>query len=108
MRDYCFVGDVVSANLAALNLGSGDFFNIGTGKETRTGDLYETILDAVKVAGVPVSKEMSHMKKQLARPGDLKKSCLIIQKAADILKWKPNVQLKAGIRETLKWRLYGD
>jgi UDP-glucose 4-epimerase len=107
VRDYCFVGDVVSANLAALNRGSGDFFNIGTGQGTRTGDLYETILNAMKEKGRPVSEKMFEMKKQLARPGDLKKSCLIIRKAADILVWKSKVQLNAGIRETLKWRLQG-
>ncbi len=106
VRDYCFVGDVVSANLAALNRGDGDFFNIGTGQGTKTGDLYETILNAMKETGRPVSEKMFEMKKQLARPGDLKKSCLIIRKAADILAWKPKVQLNAGIRETLRWRLH--
>jgi UDP-glucose 4-epimerase len=106
VRDYCFVGDVVSANLAALNRGSGDFFNIGTGQGTKTGDLYETILNAMKETGRPVSEKMFEMEKQLARPGDLKRSCLIIQKAGDILPWKPKVQLNLGIRETLKWRLH--
>lgn len=106
VRDYCFVGDVVSANLAALNRGSSDFFNIGTGCGSKTGDLYEIILNAMKETGRPVAEKMLEMKKQLARPGDLKKSCLIIQKAADILAWKPKVQLNAGIRETLEWRLH--
>ncbi|MBW2709686.1 MAG: GDP-mannose 4,6-dehydratase [Deltaproteobacteria bacterium] len=107
VRDYCFVGDVVNANLAALNRGSGDFFNIGTGKGTKTGDLYEKIFNAMKAQGRSVSEEISEMKKQLARPGDLKKSCLTIQKAADTLGWKPKVELNSGIRETLRWRLHG-
>ena len=47
IRDYCFVGDVVQANILALTQGPGDFFNIGTGKETRTQQLYETIFQAV-------------------------------------------------------------
>ena len=106
VRDYCFVSDVVSANLAALNRGSGDFFNIGTGQGTKTGDLYEKILDAIKETGRVVSEEIFEMKKQLARPGDLEKSCLIVQKAADTLCWKPKVELNAGIRETLRWRLH--
>jgi len=45
------------------------------------------------------------MEKQLARPGDLKKSCLVVNKALAVLGWQPKVQLKEGIRETLKWRL---
>jgi len=105
VRDYCFVGDVAKANMAALNRGSGDFFNIGTGQGTRTRDLYEKIYNAMKEAGRPVSKELSRMKKQLARPGDLKKSCLIIKNAARLLAWKPKVFLTEGIDETLKWRL---
>ena len=105
VRDYCFVGDVVAANLAALNRGSGDFFNIGTGQGTKTGDLYEIILHSMKEMGRAVSEEILEMKKQLARPGDLRKSCLTIQKAADTLGWKPKVDLSAGILKTLRWRL---
>ena len=105
VRDYCYVGDVVRANIAALNHGSGDFFNIGTGCGTKTLDLYEIILNTLKGMDMPVVKKIFEMKKQLARPGDLKKSCLIIEKAAGVLGWQPKVQLKEGIHETLKWRL---
>ena len=105
VRDYCYVADVVRANLAALNYGNGDFFNIGTGRGTKTLDLYETILNALKDMDRPVVKEMFEMKRQLARPGDLKRSCLTTQKAADVLNWQPEIQLKEGIRETLQWRL---
>ena len=107
VRDYCFVGDVVSANIAVLNRGSGDFFNIGTGQGTKTGDLYAKILNVMRKTGTSVSEDLYEMKKQLARPGDLKRSRLNIQKAADTLGWKPRVELNAGIRETLKWRLNG-
>ncbi|MCG6880181.1 MAG: GDP-mannose 4,6-dehydratase [Deltaproteobacteria bacterium] len=105
VRDYCFVGDVVSANIAALTRGSDDFFNIGTGQGTKTGDLYEKIFAAVRATGRSVPEELAQMKTQLARAGDLKRSCLTIDKASNILGWKPKVQLSEGIRQTLKWRL---
>jgi UDP-glucose 4-epimerase len=105
VRDYCFVGDVVKANVAALNRGSGDFFNIGTGRETKTGDLYEKIFSALEETGKPLSEDLVKMKKQLARGGDLKKSCLTIGKAAEVLDWKPEVRLTDGLRKTLEWRL---
>ena len=106
VRDYCFVGDVVKANMNALNRGSCDFINIGTGEGTQTADLYEKIYTAVKEAGKLPAEDLFKMEKQLARSGDLKKSCLIIKKAADVLRWKPEVQLMDGLRKTLKWRLH--
>ncbi len=105
IRDYCFVGDVVRANMAALEKGSGDCFNIGTGKGTKTGDLYDEISRVAEKAGCALSNDMLHMKKQLARPGDLKRSCLTVYKAADVLGWKSEVALKDGLMTTLKWRL---
>ena len=105
VRDYCYVGDVVRANLAALHKGSGDFFNIGTGKETRTLDLFNEIVHVFDRLGVPVPEHLRQMKKQLARPGDLKRSCLIAEKALRILDWRPEYRLPEGLEKTLKWRL---
>ena len=48
VRDYCYVGDVVKANLLALEKGAGDFFNIGTGVGTKTSELYDAIFKAFK------------------------------------------------------------
>ena len=103
-RDYCYVGDVVRANLLALEKGSLAAVNIGTGKETRTLQLFKTVFDTVSKArdtdprlATPVMKE--------ARPGDLSKSCLKIELARDILGWAPGTDLAKGLEETLKWRM---
>ena len=48
VRDYCYVGDVVKANLLALEKGAGDFFNIGTGVGTKTSELYNAIVKTFK------------------------------------------------------------
>src|SRR4030043_619735 len=42
-RDYCYVGDVVKANIIALKRGSTSLFNIGTGISTKTLNLYNAI-----------------------------------------------------------------
>jgi UDP-glucose 4-epimerase len=39
VRDYCYVEDVARANILALEAGSREAFNIGTGTETHTIDL---------------------------------------------------------------------
>ena len=105
VRDYCYVGDVVKANLLALEKGPGDFFNIGTGVGTKTLDLYNIIFKAFKEVRPELPEELATLKRQLTRPGDLTKSCLIIEKARRLLGWVPETDLQEGIRETLKWRL---
>ncbi len=105
VRDYCFVGDVVWANLGALEKGGGDFFNIGTGQATKTLDLYRVILDAFKEVKPGLSDALAEPIRQKARQGDLSKSCLIVEKAHSILGWVPKTDLKKGIRRTLKWRM---
>jgi UDP-glucose 4-epimerase len=103
-RDYCYVGDVVKANMKALTEGKDDFFNIGTGRGTRTLDLYQIIYDAVREIKPEIYEALSKPSKQQARPGDIPRSCLVIDKARDRLGWEPEIDLRKGIRLTLEWR----
>jgi UDP-glucose 4-epimerase len=103
IRDYCYVGDVVKANLIALTKGENDFFNIGTGKETKTQDLYEFIYEAVKERRPEIPEELLRLNRYKARSGDVSKSCLVVKKAGDVLGWTPDTDLKGGIRSTLDW-----
>jgi UDP-glucose 4-epimerase len=105
IRDYCYVGDVVKANLIALEKGGGDFFNIGTGRGTKTLSLYNIAFDAFKAARPNVSERLASLKREIARQGDLSKSCLVVEKAQRVLGWTPETDLKEGIRKTLEWRL---
>ena len=105
VRDYCFVGDVVKANLSALTKGMGDFFNIGTGIETKTLELYNVIFKAFKDLRPDVPDSLSIPVRQAARPGDLTLSCLTVEKARGSLGWSPETSLKEGIGKTLQWRL---
>jgi len=105
IRDYCFVGDVVKANLKALTQGGGDFFNIGTGKETKTLDLYNVIYEAVSEIQPGLPRSLARLSTQAARPGDIRRSCLVVGKAKDGLGWVPETGLGQGIRLTLQWWL---
>ncbi|MBF0344371.1 MAG: NAD-dependent epimerase/dehydratase family protein [Nitrospirae bacterium] len=105
IRDYCNVSDVVAANLAAIDRGSGEAVNIGTGKETHTRELFDVIYDMLKLykpdlderLGIPISRP--------ARAGDLKKSCLLVDKSKTVLGVEARVMLEEGIRNTIRWRL---
>lgn len=93
-RDYVFVDDVVDAFVRAGGAaGSGQRFNVGTGVETSTRQLHSAVAAA---AGAPDEPEMHP-----PRLGDLRRSCLDISRAADVLGWAPKVPLAEGIPRTV-------
>ncbi|MCL2064862.1 MAG: NAD-dependent epimerase/dehydratase family protein [Candidatus Cloacimonetes bacterium] len=93
IRDYIYIKDVVIANVMALNKASKEAINIGSGTETTTENLLRLISKQMKKKFNPF--------KEGPRPGDIKKSCLNIEKAMKILKWKPEYDLKKGLTETI-------
>ena len=103
IRDYCFVGDVVEANILALEKGSGRSVNIGTGIETNTLELYQTIFRLMQ-RQCGVDPALSEPSRAQARPGDLTKSCLKTGLARELLGWRPQTGLEKGLEKTLAWR----
>jgi len=103
IRDYCYVGDVVKANKKALTEGAGRAFNIGTGQGTKTLDLFNTIYSSVREIKPGLSEALSVPERQQARPGDIPRSCLVIENARQGMGWKPQTALEKGIRMTLDW-----
>ena len=72
---------MVKANLKVLTGGDGDCFNIGTGQETKTLELYQIIYEAVREIRPEISDELLRPLRGLARPGDIPRSCLLVEKA---------------------------
>ncbi len=94
-RDYVFVGDVVKANLAALETNYVGPVNIGTGVET----------DVVAICnelrrGIAIQVEAVHGE---AKPGEQRRSCLDASLAGKVLGWKPEVSLQAGLAKTIAY-----
>ncbi|RMG03140.1 MAG: NAD-dependent epimerase/dehydratase family protein [Nitrospirae bacterium] len=104
-RDYCYVGDVVRANILALEGGSATVFNIGTGVETTTGELYRTVLGALRDEGIALDERFDTPNKGEARPGDLRRSALDYGRAERELGWSPEYDLIKGIRETVRYEI---
>lgn len=102
-RDYCYVEDVVRANLLALEHGSGEVFNISSGVETVTIKLYRDILELMREKGYAKDSIYDNPHRRPARPGDLRKSCLDPEKAGRLLGWRPEHKLKDGLGKTLNW-----
>ena len=89
-RDYIYVGDVVSALMAAS--GRRGTFNIATGVETDVKTLWEVLKAA---AGSDVEPTLADL-----RPGELKRSCLDCSRAQRELGWSASVAVEQGLRRT--------
>ncbi len=94
VRDFVFVGDVVSALLAAAEH-DGGIFNVGSGVETSVLELYAACAEAASVAAEPVFEP--------ARLGDLRRSALDVSRAADELGFRASIPLAEGIARTFAW-----
>lgn len=92
-KDYVYVGDVVAANLAALERGDDEIVNIGTGVGTSVNALHAAVAEAV---GRDV--EVQHAPK---RAGDVRECVFAIDKAARVLDWQPRTALREGIGLTV-------
>ena len=93
-RDYVYVGDVVAATLLAAKH-DGGVFNVGTGKETSVGELYEQVQ---RVAGVQREPEFA-----VERPGELQRSVLDPTLATRELGWTAAHSLAEGLAKTWAW-----
>ena len=103
IRDYCYVGDVVKANVQALTKGKGECLNIGTNRETKTLHLYRAIYDAAKRLKPDLPPALADPERLRARGGDLKRSCLVVDRAREKLGWVAETTLGKGIDLTLAW-----
>ena len=92
-RDFVYVGDVVRANLAALERGDGISVNIGTGVETSVNTVFRLLRD---LAGS--RQEEIHGP---AMPGEQQRSCLENRMASYELGWYPELSLEEGLALTL-------
>ena len=95
IRDYVYISDVVAANIAALNAGTNEIFNISSGVQTRDQEVFDLVRDLL---GKPVQPKYVPR-----RPGEIDRICLDISKAERLLGWKPEVSLAEGARRTVSF-----
>jgi UDP-glucose 4-epimerase len=95
-RDYVFVGDVVSANLAAAASDWVGSCNVGTGTETSV----LALADALRGLGDGHPFALEHAPE---RPGEVIRSAVDPRLARDVLGWQAQVSLGEGLRRTLAW-----
>jgi UDP-glucose 4-epimerase len=94
-RDYVYVGDVVTAFLAAADVRRPGIWNIGCGAEVSVLQLAAIIAE---VSGLPVDPVMAD-----PRPGELQRSALAVGAARADLGWRATTRLEDGVRAVLRW-----
>lgn len=94
-RDYVFVGDVVNANVLALNDEASDVYNIGTGIETDVNQLFNYINDITKAG-----KEEKHGP---AAAGEQLRSVITSDKLFNKFGWRPSTKLEDGLKATVEF-----
>ena len=94
-RDFIYVEDVVSANLASLTLGSRGIYNISSNSQTSINELVNEI-------NILLNSNL-HSQKKENRQGDIIHSRLNNQLALNDLGWKPIYTLREGLRKTIEY-----
>src|SRR5215210_3380649 len=95
-RDYVYVGDVARAAVLALEgEAPNGAYNVGTGVETSVNELYELLRE---ISGRDLPPEHGP-----AKPGEQARSSVDPSKSEELLNWRPEVGLDAGLKETLRF-----
>jgi len=104
-RDFCFVANVVQANLLAATTANpeaiGQVYNIAVGGRMSLNELFGTLRDLVQESRSGVNIPLP-IREDL-RPGDVRHSQADITKACRLLGYFPTHDVRCGLREALSW-----
>ena len=96
-RDYVFVRDIARANRlagdAVIPEGVRPVFNIGTGRQTTTNEIFRMLREFTGS-----KQEEIH---EPPRPGDVNHSYMANNLARKYLNWTPQVSIEEGLKETV-------
>lgn len=95
-RDYTYIGDIVSGILAAISTNLNlEIINLGNSTPV---SLSKLILTIEKITGKFAKIEVMPM-----QIGDVNSTCAKIDKAKQLLNWKPKTKLPEGLTNYVKW-----
>jgi UDP-N-acetylglucosamine 4-epimerase len=104
-RDFCFIDNVVQANLLAAcapeEAIEHPVFNIACGARMTLLDLYATI--RAGVASYQPSAETAVLQFASPRPGDIPHSFASIERAREALGYEPSYNVAQGMSDTIAW-----
>ena len=106
-RDFCYVADIVQANLLAATVpGSkaiGQIYNIAAGARISLNQLFD-LLRRLLISSHPHLEFCVPSHREFC-PGEIRHSEADISKAGQLLEFEPRYTVEAGLAELLNWHL---
>ncbi len=102
-RDFCFIDDVIQANLLAAlsaNKGLNQVYNIALNKCTNLNKLFVHLTDQLRKHGISYDKKPIYAK---AIKGEVRHSQADIAKATELLRYRPAYDIIKGLEIAVPW-----
>ena len=102
-RDFCFIENAVQANILAAvanEEGKNQVYNVALGDRTTLNILFDSLQSALLSNGVSYTKSPIYRN---FRAGDVRHSQADISKATNLLGYKPEYRIQAGIAKAMQW-----
>jgi UDP-N-acetylglucosamine 4-epimerase len=104
-RDFCFVANVVQANLLAATTQSAqavnEVYNVALGERTTLNELFRLLQGALRAKDASVPEQKPGYRD--FRPGDVRHSMADINKARSLLGFEPSHAIQAGLGLAMEW-----
>ena len=102
-RDFCFIENVVQANILAAtanDAGKNQVYNVALGDKTSLNTLFAILKIAIQANGINYQQSPTY---QDFRAGDVRHSQADISKAKSLLGFEPAFKIQQGIDKAMPW-----
>ncbi len=96
-RDFTFIDDIARGTIAAARPLGFEVINLGSDRPVKMNYVIELIEGYLE--------EKAHIEQTDAVPGDIRATWADIRKAGELLGWRPEVTLEAGVKAAVDWYL---
>ena len=104
-RDFCYIANVLQANLLAASVGDADAtcqaYNVACAESVSLNDLFRMMRDRLALTDPRFAGVLPQY--DSFRPGDIRFSCASIEKARQMLSFDPTHNVEQGLAEALDW-----
>jgi UDP-N-acetylglucosamine 4-epimerase len=104
-RDFCFIDNVVQANILAATATDrkaiNQNYNIAIGERTTLNELFQFLQSSLRRRNPALANQ--HPVYRDFRPGDVRHSLADVSKAERLLGYSPEVRVKDGLEQAMDW-----